>query len=227
MKKPLEKHLTLREKILENIRDAIVSGALKAGSRVSEPELAERYGISRTPIREAFRQLESEGYLKVIPRRGAVVSEYSPKDVEEFYAIKSIMEGYAARRACQNLSAKDIERLQANNNKLAELARTGDFKHFFKVHNDFHEMFIKAADNEKLQELIAGLVTKFQRLRFTSLSLPGRMAIAVQEHEKIIEAFRKKDADLAETLVRKNAEYGGRVLMDGLIPSLKQLSPRG
>jgi len=101
----MEKHLTLREKILENIRDAIVSGHLKAGSRVSEPELAERYGISRTPIREAFRQLESkipDGY----PRRGAIVSELSPKDVEEFYAIKSIMEGYAARRACEYLSEK-------------------------------------------------------------------------------------------------------------------------
>ena len=112
MKKPMEKHLTLREKILENIRDAIVSGSLKAGSRVSEPELAERYGISRTPIREAFRQLESEGYLTVIPRRGAIVSDLSPKDVEEFYAIKSIMEGYAARRACENLSGKDLDRLQ-------------------------------------------------------------------------------------------------------------------
>ncbi len=215
MKKPMEKHLTLREKILENIRDAIVAGTLKAGSRVSEPELAERYGISRTPIREAFRQLESEGYLTVIPRRGAVVSEFSPRDVEEFYAIKSIMEGYAARRACENLSEKDLDRLQAINDKLAELAKTGDIKNFFKVHNGFHELFIKAADNEKLRELIAGLVTKFQRLRFTSLSLPGRMAISVQEHEKIIDAFRKKDADLAETLVRKNAEYGGKVLMDG------------
>lgn len=215
MKKPMEKHLTLREKILENIRDAIVSGTLKAGSRVSEPELAERYGISRTPIREAFRQLESEGYLTVIPRRGAIVSEYSPKDVEEFYAIKSIMEGYAARRACEKLSKKDLDRLQAINNKLAELARIGDIKHFFKVHSDFHELFIKAADNEKLHELIAGLVTKFQRLRFTSLSLPGRMEISVQEHEKIIDAFRNKDADLAETLVRKNAEYGGQVLMNG------------
>ena len=215
MKKPMEKHLTLREKILENIRDAIVAGTLKAGSRVSEPELAERYGISRTPIREAFRQLESEGYLTVIPRRGAVVSEFSPRDVEEFYAIKSIMEGYAARRACDNLSEKDLDRLQAINDKLAELAKTGDIKNFFKVHNGFHELFIKASDNEKLRELIAGLVTKFQRLRFTSLSLPGRMAISVQEHEKIIDAFRKKDADLAETLVRKNAEYGGKVLMDG------------
>jgi len=219
MKKPMEKHLTLREKILENIRDSIVSGSLKAGSRVSEPELADRYGISRTPIREAFRQLESEGYLTVIPRRGAIVSELSPKDVEEFYAIKSIMEGYAARCACEKLHVKDLDRLQAINNKLADLARAGDIKHFFKIHNDFHELFIKAADNEKLHELIAGLVTKFQRLRFTSLSLPGRMEVSVQEHEKIIDAFRKKDADLAETLVRKNAEYGGRVLMNGPTPA--------
>jgi DNA-binding GntR family transcriptional regulator len=213
MKKSLEKHLTLREIILENIRDAIVSGSLRAGSRVSEPELAERYGISRTPIREAFRQLESEGYLTVVPRRGAIVSEFTPKDIEEFYAIKSIMEGYAARRACENLTAKDLDRLQAINDKLAELAEAGDIKHFFKIHSDFHEMFIKAANNDKLHELIAGLVTKFQRLRFTSLSLPGRMAVSVQEHEKIIDAFRKKDPDLAEALVRKNAEYGGQVLM--------------
>ena len=218
MKKLLEKHLTLREKILENIRDAIVSGRLKAGSRVSEPELAERYGISRTPIREAFRQLESEGYLTVFPRRGAVVSELSPKDVEEFYAIKSIMEGYAARQACEKLSKKDLDKLQAINDKLAELARIGDIKHFFKTHSDFHELFIKAADNEKLHELIAGLVTRFQRLRFTSLSLPGRMEVSVQEHEKIIDAFRKKDADLAEKLVRQNAEYGGRVLINGTEP---------
>ncbi len=215
MKKPMEKHLTLREKILENIRESIVSGSLKAGSRVSEPELAERYGISRTPVREAFRQLETEGYLTVIPRRGAIVSQFTPKDVEEFYAIKSIMEGYAAHRACENFTEKDLDRLQGINDKLAELARAGDIKNFFKVHNSFHELFIKAADNEKLRELIAGLVTKFQRLRFTSLSLPGRMEVSVQEHEKIIGAFRKKDADLAETLVRKNAVYGGQVLMSG------------
>ena len=211
--KPLERHLTLREKILETIRDAIVSGSLQAGSRVSEPELAERFGISRTPIREAFRQLESEGYLTVIPRRGALVKQFSPRDVAEFYAIKSIMEGYAARQACSRLTEKELDRLQTTNNKLAELAKAGDIKHFFKVHNDFHEIFIKAADNEKLMELIAGLVTKFQRLRFTSLSIPGRMAVSVQEHEKIIDAFRTRDGDLAETLVRKNAEYSGQVLM--------------
>jgi len=220
MKKPMEKHLTLREKILENIRDAIISGAIKAGSRVSEPDLAERYGISRTPIREAFRQLESEGYLTVIPRKGAVVSEFSEKDVEEFYAIKSILEGYAARRACEKLTPKELDRLQAINDRLAELASHNDIKMFFKIHNDFHDVFIKAADNEKLRELIGSLVTRFQRLRLMSISLPGRMGISVQEHEKIIEAFRRKDGETAEMLVRKNAEYGGKVLMGcGVVPA--------
>jgi len=197
----MEKHLTLREKILENIRDAIISGSLKAGSRVSEPELAERYGISRTPIREAFRQLESEGYLTVIPRRGAVVSEFSQKDVEEFYAIKSILEGYAARCACEKLTPKELDRLQAINDRLADLASHNDVKTFFKIHNDFHDLFIKAADNEKLRELITSVVNRFQRLRLMSLSLPERMRISVQEHEKIIDAFRRKDAATAEALV--------------------------
>ena len=87
MKKTLDKHLTLRESILETIRDAIVRGALRPGEKVAEPELADRFGISRTPIREAFRQLESEGYLTVIPRKGAVVVSFSERDVEEFYAI--------------------------------------------------------------------------------------------------------------------------------------------
>jgi DNA-binding GntR family transcriptional regulator len=215
MRKSIEKHLTLRERILETIRDAIIKGALKPGEKVAEPELAERFGISRTPIREAFRQLESEGYLTVIPRKGAVVAAFSQKDIEEFYAIKSILEGYAARRACENLTSKEIEKLEAVNAKLLNLAEGSDIKHFFKVHNDFHELFIRAAQNDKLYEMISGLVGKFQRLRLASLSLPGRMKISVEEHEKIIDSFRKKNPVLAEKLVRKNAEYGGKVLVQG------------
>lgn len=213
MKKSIDKHLTLRERILETIRDAIMSGSLKPGEKVAEPELAERFGISRTPIREAFRQLESEGYLTVIPRKGAVVASFSPRDVEEFYAIKSILEGYAARRACEKLTSRELDKLSAINNKLRQLADEGDIKHFFKVHNDFHELFIKSANNEKLHDMINSLVKKFQRLRVESLSKPGRMHVSVDEHDKIIEAFRNKDAGLAEKLVRKNAEYGGIVLM--------------
>jgi DNA-binding GntR family transcriptional regulator len=114
-RKQIQRHQTLREKILETIRDAILKGTMKPGERVSEPDLAERFGISRTPIREAFRQLESEGYLVVIPRKGAVVASLSERDVEEFYAIKIILEGFAAKMASVNRTEKDFVRLEAIN----------------------------------------------------------------------------------------------------------------
>jgi DNA-binding GntR family transcriptional regulator len=215
-RKPIERHQTLREKILETIREAILRGALKPGEKVAEPELAERFGISRTPIREAFRQLESEGYLTVIPRKGAVVTALSERDVEEFYAIKSILEGYAARMAAVNLSSKDIDRLEAINHRLEQLARDGDVKTFFRVHNEFHELFIRAAGNEKLLELIGQLLMKFNRLRMASLSLPGRMEISVNEHKKILEAFKSNDGEKANQLVSKTAAYGGQVLIQSM-----------
>jgi DNA-binding GntR family transcriptional regulator len=215
-KKPIERHQTLREKILETIREAILKGTLRAGEKVAEPELAERFGISRTPIREAFRQLESEGYLTVIPRKGAVVTSLSERDVEEFYAIKSILEGYAARIAAEKLSERDLERLEAINDRLEQLASEGDIKTYFRVHNEFHELFIKASGNEKLIELIGQLMMKFNRLRMASLSLPGRMEISVQEHKKILEAFAKHDGERADNLVRKTAAYGGQVLIQSM-----------
>lgn len=215
-RKPIERHQTLREKILETIREAILKGSLKPGEKVAEPELAERFGISRTPIREAFRQLESEGYLTVIPRKGAVVTSLSERDVAEFYSIKSILEGYAARIASERLSDKEIERLETINGRLEQLAREGDVKTFFRVHNEFHELFIKAAGNEKLYELISHLMMKFNRPRMASLSLPGRMEISVQEHRKIIDAFKSKDGERADNLVRKTAAYGGQVLIQSI-----------
>lgn len=214
MKRSVENHLTLRERILATIREAIMNGSLRPGEKIAEPELAARFGISRTPIREAFRQLESEGYLTVIPRKGALVASFSAKDIEEFYAIKSILEGYAARKACERLTPKDIAKLEKVNEKLRSIAEEGDVAQFFKVHNTFHEVFIKGAGNDKLAEMIFALVKKFQRLRLASLAKPGRMQVSVEEHEKIIDAFRSKNALLAEALVQKNAEYGGKVLIE-------------
>ena len=217
--KQIEHHQTLREKILETIREAILKGNLKPGEKVAEPELAERFGISRTPIREAFRQLESEGYLTVIPRKGAVVAALSERDVQEFYAIKSILEGYAAELAAKNLSDKDLARLEAINAKLKKLADDGDVKSFYRVHNEFHDTFLKAADNSKLYELIQQLGMKFSRLRMASLSVNGRMAISVAEHDKLLDAFRRHDGKSAEDLVKKTAAIGGKVLLESLAHS--------
>ena len=226
-KKPIERHQTLREKILETIRESILKGTLKAGEKVAEPELAERFGISRTPIREAFRQLESEGYLTVIPRKGAVVTSLSERDVEEFYAIKSILEGYAARMAAEKMTQKDIDRLEAINDRLELLAQQGDVKTFFRVHNEFHETFIRAAENEKLLELINQLMMKFNRLRMASLSLPGRMEISVEEHRNMIQAFKNHDGDKADSLVRHAATIGADVLIQSMSQAGKEENRAG
>ncbi len=218
-RKPIERHQTLREKILETIRDAILKGTLKPGERVSEPDLAERFGISRTPIREAFRQLESEGYLQVVPRKGAVVASLSERDIEEFYAIKIILEGFAAKMAAEKLTDKDIERLESINERLQKMADEGDVKKFFRVHNEFHEVFIKAAGNEKLYEMINQLVMKFKRLRLASLSQPGRMEGSVEEHRNMIQAFKKHDGDSADGLVRHAATIGAEVLIQSMMQS--------
>lgn len=214
--KPIERHQTLREKILETIREAILKGHLKPGEKVAEPELAERFGISRTPIREAFRQLESEGYLTVIPRKGAVVAALSEQDVQEYYAIKSILEGYAAELAAVRLSVKELTKLETINVRLEKLADDGDVKAFYRVHNEFHDLFLKAAGNSKLYELIQSLGMKFNRLRMASLSVEGRMKISVAEHDKLLDAFRKHDGILAESLVKKTAAIGGKLLLESM-----------
>lgn len=213
---PLDRHRTLREKILETLREAILNGTLQPGEKVSEPGLAERFGISRTPLREAFRQLESEGYLTVVPRKGAVVAALSEKDIEDYYAIKSILEGYAARIAAVKMSPKEIERLEHTNQRLAQLAAAGEITSFFRVHNEFHEMFVKAAGNDKLAELIGQLGLRFNRMRMASLTVPGRMAISVQEHQKIIAALRARNGELADTMVRETAAYGAQILIQSL-----------
>ncbi|WP_321368063.1 GntR family transcriptional regulator [uncultured Desulfuromusa sp.] len=217
--KQIERHQTLREKILETIRDAILKGDLKPGEKVAEPELAERFGISRTPIREAFRQLESEGYLTVVPRKGAVVAALSEQDIQEYYAVKSILEGYAAELAAENLTEKELAKLVAINERLKQLATEGDVKSFYKIHHEFHDTFLKSANNSKLYELINQLGQKFTRLRMASLSVDGRMAISVAEHDKLLDAFRNHDGKAAENLIKKTAAIGGKVLLENMARS--------
>src|SRR3989304_8413620 len=106
---PVERPLTLRERIVDFIKDSIISGRLKPGERVPEQEIAESFGISRTPIREAFRQLEGEGFISVVARKGAGASPSPDNAVRDFYVIKSLLEGYAARIACQTLAPKDLK----------------------------------------------------------------------------------------------------------------------
>lgn len=206
------KNQTLRESIADALRASIMQGQLKPGTKISEPALALQYGISRTPVREALRQLDSEGFLQVTPRRGARVAPLTERDVREFYEIKAELEGYAARLACARITEKEIHKMDHLNQQMEECHAKGDYKKVFRLHNEFHEVFHRAAANEQLTLLIKMLVQKFQRFRIL-LTISGKSEGSFKQHREIIEAFRAKDPVLAESLVQKNAMFGKEVMI--------------
>ncbi|MGE5247153.1 MAG: GntR family transcriptional regulator [Verrucomicrobiota bacterium] len=211
----IDNHMTLRERIVSSIRTAIVNGQLKPGTRIAEPELADRFGISRTPIREAFRQLESEGFISVIPRKGAIVASFSAQDVANFYDLKMILEGYAARLATMTLTENDLAKMETVNRQMEAAATKRDVRRVLDLHNEFHDIFLRACGNEKLHQIVQNMVMQFQRFRLV-LAMPGRVEGSLEKHQEIIEAFRRRDPALAEKLVQQNALYGKKILLKEL-----------
>ena len=202
----IDNHRTLRERILSTIRAAIVNGEIRPGTRIMEPKLAERFGISRTPIREAIRQLESEGLISVIPRKGAIVASISTQDISNFYELKMILEGHAARLAAKNLTGNDLMKMETVNRQIEAASAKKNLSRVLDLHNEFHEIFLRACGNEKLHAIVQNLVMQFQRFHLIP-AMPRRIGGSIRQHTEIIEAFRRKDAARAEELVRKNALY--------------------
>jgi DNA-binding GntR family transcriptional regulator len=213
---------TLRERVVEAIRESIVKGQLKPSERLTEEEMAEQYQISRTPVREAFRELAAEGFIDIYPHRGAVVSSWDQKDVEDFYELKALLESYAARKAVDRLTEKDLQKMEKLNEQLERMAGKEDSAAVLKAHNEFHSVFVNACGNDKIVQINEQLVRQYRRYRIAiSLTEDGRDTF--KTHAKIIEAFRKKDADEAGSLVWENAMEGARVLTRELRKKKEQL----
>ena len=214
------KNQTLRESIVDALRSSIMHGDLKPGSKISEPALALQYGISRTPVREALRQLDSEGFLRVTPRRGARVAPITERDVCEFYEIKAELEGYAARLATEHITDRELNKMEQLNSQMESYFQKGDHKRVFRLHNEFHEVFQRASGNEHLSQLIKLLVAKFQRFRIL-LTISGKSEGSFKQHRDIIAAFRNKDADKAELLVQENARFGKDVIIAKILGQMQ------
>jgi len=206
----------LSEDIAESIKTAIIKGKFKPGEKISEGELAESMGISRTPLREAFRKLENEGFIQITPRKGAVVSDIDADEAINLYEIKSTLEGLAARLAAANMKEKDISKLEKVNDELKELIDKNDLESFYRVHTRFHAGFVKACGNKRLIQMISNLNDHFNRFGIISLTLPGQFENAIEQHAQIIEAFKSGDESLVESKVKTNVMTGGRVLVEHL-----------
>jgi DNA-binding GntR family transcriptional regulator len=212
----LNDHQSLRERIVRRLRDAIITGDFPATTRLREPELASRLGVSRTPLREAIRQLEAEGLVHTVPRVGTFVSEVHPGDVENTYAIRAVLEGLAARQAAENLDPAKAARLRE---VLAELERKRtDYRVYHEAAGRFHELLFALSANERLQALYQSLTHQVARLRSLSLAIPQRPDLSFREHRRIATAVLHGRGREAEQLMRAHIEGARAVLRQRMKP---------
>jgi DNA-binding GntR family transcriptional regulator len=210
----LDNYKPLRELVFESLRESIISGMLNPGERLMEIQLAEEMGVSRTPVREAIRKLELEGLVVMIPRKGAYVAGLSLKDIADVFEIRGALEGLAAELAAERATEEELEELERYLVRISEEIETGgDLDKVVEIDTDFHTLLYKASRNNRLSQIINNLREQIQRFRTTSLSYPGRMKAAVEEHRRIVEAISARDGELAHKLAQEHIENAENSMM--------------
>ena len=201
-RKPIERG-NLHDEVATVLRDMIMQDELPPGTRIPENDLCVQLGISRTPLREAIRVLASEGLVKPLPRRGAIVAMPDPDEIQGlFYAIGAI-ESFSARLACINLTSAEIDGILKLHNRLVQL-HTNDKgnKEYFRVNLAIHQAIVRGAGNKFLAELHESLSARILRARFFVNMPQAAWNRAIKEHEQIAAAIKKRDAPrLSELLV--------------------------
>ena len=207
-------NLSLSQDAYLRLKEAIRKGTLAPGTRVREVEIAHRFGISRTPARDAIRRLESEGLISFVPRHGAIVSKLDHQATMELYDLREILEGAAAAFAARHASAAEIEELEELIAAEPELEKKPD--QLADLNQLFHSSLYRAAHNRFLERTLIGLRDSMALLGGTSLKVKGRFQTAHDEHVAIVSAIAARDVEKAEQMAMahiRNAQRARLKLM--------------
>jgi len=199
---------TMQQIVYETIKDGILKGVYAPGQRLITKDLATELGVSRMPVREALQRLDAAtGLVTLIPRKGAVVNDSSSeKDLVEIYNLRAILEGMSTRLACPNMTEEQINKLESINKEIIHLEGTADEEYFQELNLGFHSIIWKMADAPRLIGILKSLYDASRGYRYISVKIPGRLDAIVSEHKAIIDALRKKDALLAEKIIKGHYE---------------------
>lgn len=195
---------SLRARVFAALESAIINGEYKAGDNLNEIKLSQTLGVSRTPVREALMQLELEGLVEATQNKGAVVIGISEKDIEDIYAIRLRIEGFATALATKNITKEELMALE----KIVELQEfyllKNDTEQLWRLDTDFHKILYDASRNRSLRSMLTSFHNHIQRGRGISLKVEGRAEKSVKEHKGILDAIKAGDAALAEKLTTEH-----------------------
>lgn len=205
---------SLGARIFKQLQNEILNGIYGPGDILTEMRLTEELGVSRTPIREALKQLETEGLVKATPGKGIVVQGVTDKDIEDIYMIRMMIEGLAARWAAEKITQNEIEELK----DILELEefytkKGGGTGNLLKLDSKFHDLVFKASKSKPLMHILSTFHHYVQSARSASLETPGRAQKVFEEHEAIMQAIIDRDPDLAEKLTTRHIKNANINLM--------------
>lgn len=204
VKKEVTDKYSLRGRVFHKIREDILSGRYKVKEELREVAIGEEMGVSRTPVREAFRQLELEGLIQIVPNKGAYVTGITAKDVKDIYMMRSLLEGLCARWATEYITKEQMEEMEENIFLSEFHASKGHTEQMAELDNRFHEILYEACNSKMLEHALKDYHQYVLRVRKKTLSTKTRSSASNEEHRRIMEAIKAKDAALAEELAHKH-----------------------
>jgi DNA-binding GntR family transcriptional regulator len=198
----------LYEDVAERLRAQIFAHELAPGSWLDEQSLAQQFGISRTPMREAIKVLASEGLVTTKMNRGAYVTEVDRRDLEQIFTVLSLLEGQAAKETASKATEEQLNLLDDLHHRLEKAAADRDVEQFFEINVKFHELIQDIASNKWMNGVIADLRKVLKLQRRDSLTRTGRLQNSLLEHREILQAILKRDPTAAEAAMRKHLARG-------------------
>lgn len=212
--------ISARKKTYEYLKEKVLSGSFTPGERLTEEHLAEELGVSRTPIREALHKLELEGLVKPLETRGFCVSLDSVEEMEEIFEIRAILEGYALRSVCQDISAKEIERLNQFVDRAEEALKDQKREEVFRYNTDFHDMIHSLLSHKnRLVNLMVDMRKYVLRYRKNTLDYLDGAQRSIDGHKKLILALKLKDPVLCEQMMREHVSEAKEDAIQAILDS--------
>ncbi len=196
----MEENHSMGQRVFNRIRESILSGKYEKGEELKEKTIGDELGVSRTPVREALRQLELEGLVTIIPNKGAYVVGFTAEDIHDIYEIRSMLEGLCARRAAEKATTEQLEAME-------EIMCLSDFQlkreHYdqlVELDNRFHQQLYQASGSKVLEHVLSDYHHYVERVRKVTWAVPKRSARSNEEHRQILEALKARDPEKAQQL---------------------------
>lgn len=194
----------LHDQVAKRLRALIQSGQIKPNERLNEVALAERFGISRTPLREAIKILATEGLLELLPNRGAHVARFSETEVDEVLVVIAGLEATAGEVAARKITEAELEKVAALNARMAQAYAAGNIAEYFEINVEIHQAIMAASRNQTLAGVYDKLSGRIQQARFAAHKTPEQWEEAMRDHDRMIELLRARDGEALGRLMRRH-----------------------